>query len=95
MTEERITEVNTDSHSGDTHTHTTIVRDAEPSSGGSKLVLMLVLIALGAGALFVFSQMGGAEAAKDMAVADAAEDVGNAANQVGEAAQDAAESLTE
>ncbi len=102
MTEERITEVSSESPTGNTHTHTTVVRDAEPSSGGSKWVLILIVLVLGAGALFVFSQMGGAEAAKDNAVAGAAADVGNAANEVGEAAQgvgdaarDAADNLSE
>lgn len=102
MTEERITEVNTELPTGNTHTHTTVVRDGETSSGGTKWGLILVLIALGAGALFVFSQMGSAEAAKDTAVAEAAADVGNAANEVGDAAQnageaarDAADNLTE
>lgn len=93
MTEERITEVETPA--GDTHTRTTIIRDGEPSSGGSKWVLLIVLLVLGIGALFIFSQMGGAEAAKDTAVADAAEDVGNAATQAGDAVQDAADSLSE
>ncbi|GGD50121.1 hypothetical protein GRI62_06955 [Erythrobacter arachoides] len=93
MTEERITEVETPS--GNTHTHTTVVTDGEPrSGGGASWGLVIVLLVLGAIAVFAFMQMSGSEAAKDNAVADAASDVGNAAGQVGEAAQDAAENLT-
>ncbi|QZH74894.1 MAG: hypothetical protein JY451_14805 [Erythrobacter sp.] len=93
MAEERITEINTPD--GDTHTRTTVIRDAEPSSGGGKWVLLVILLVLAAGALFIFSQMSDAEVAKDGAVAGAAEDVGNAASQVGDAAQEAADSISE
>ena len=58
-------------------------------------MLILVVLALGIAAIYIFAQMGGAEAAKDGAVADAASDVGNAAGQVGDAAQDAADNLSE
>ncbi len=89
MTEERITR--TETPEGNTHTQTTIIRDSDvPNSGGSRswLLMIVLLIAVVAG-IYVFSQMGGAEAAKDTAIADAAEQVGDAAQQVGDAAEDA------
>ena len=95
MTEERITETNTDPQTGSTHTHTTVVHDGETSSGGRKWVMIAVLIVLAIGAFFIFSQMSDAEVAKDTAVTDAANQVGEAAGQVGDAAQDAADSLSE
>jgi hypothetical protein len=42
-----------------------------------------------------FTQMGGAEVAKDEAITNAANDVGDAAQSVGDAAQDAADSIGE
>jgi hypothetical protein len=53
------------------------------------LVLLIAVI----GGIWYFTQYGGSEAAKDNAIAGAAADVGEAAQQVGTAAQDAADSL--
>ena len=93
MTEERITR--TETLDGNTHTTTTIVRDNERSGGGGKGWVMLALLAVVAiAAVLIFSQMSGAEVAKDNAVADAAGEVGEAAGQVGDTAQDAAGELT-
>ena len=55
---------------------------------------MLLLIVVGAIAVWFFMGMSGSEVAKDNAVAEAAGDVGDAAQQVGDAAQDAADSVT-
>jgi uncharacterized protein HemX len=78
MAEERITEVQ--SPTGNTHTHTTVVTDGERSGGGGIfLIALLIILALVVG-VWAFSKYGGAEANKDNAVA-------NAANQVGDAAQ--------
>lgn len=92
MVEERITEVETPS--GNTHTHTTVVSDERRSGGGGTWAIVLLVIVLGALAIWFFSGMSGAEVAKDNAVAEAAGDVGEAANQVGNAAQEAADSVT-
>ena len=94
MTEERIVETRTPS--GDTHTHTTVITDDRPSSGGGgKVFLGIVILLLAVVAIWAFTQFGSAEVAKDNAVADAASSVGNAADQVGNAAQDAADNIGE
>jgi NADPH-dependent curcumin reductase CurA len=92
MTEERITETRTPD--GNTHTHTTVISDGEPrSGGGSKWAMVLVVLVLGVLAIWAFTQFGESEAAKDNAIAGAANEVGEAAGQVGDAAQDAADSI--
>jgi flagellar basal body-associated protein FliL len=68
--------------------HTVIV-ETDRSGGGSGWIIALVLIvALIIGVVF-FSRMSGSEAAKDNAIANAANNVGSAAKDVGNAAQDA------
>ena len=91
MAEERITEVETPS--GGSHTHTTVVSEPRSGGGGAMWVIVLLLIIAGAIAVFYLSGLGRSEAAKDDAIAGAAEDVGNAAEQVGAAAQDAADAV--
>ena len=91
MAEERITHVETPS--GDTHTHTTVVSDAPRSGGGAMWAIVLLLVVIAAVAVFYLSGMSGSEVAKDNAVAEAAGDVGAAAQQVGDAARDAADSV--
>ena len=66
---------------------------AQGARPGDRLILLL-LVVLAAVAVFYLSGMSGSEAAKDNAIADAAQDVGAAAGQVGDAAQDAADSVT-
>ncbi len=84
MTEERITETRTPS--GDTHTTHTVVTDDRGRSGGGAKWGLLLLVALAAVAAFlIFSQMSGAEVAKDNAVAAAANSVGAAAENVSDA----------
>ena len=92
MTEERITEVETPS--GNTHTTHTVVTDGEPRRGGSGWLIALLLIAALIGAFLIFSNMSGSEVAKDNAVAEAAGDVGDAAQQAGQAVEDAADEVT-
>lgn len=112
MTEQRITTIEeqraADPATGQappphtTHSHTTVIAD-EPRSGGmGKWVMIAILLVLGFLAVLAFTQMSDAEAAKDNAIAGAAESVGGAAEQVGEAAgqmgeaaQDAAQNLGE
>ena len=92
MTEERITETTTPS--GNTHTTHTVVSDDRSRSGGGAgwVIGLLVLIALVAGIWFL-TQTSGAEIAKDNAMTNAANEVGEAAGQVGEAAQNAGEAV--
>lgn len=90
MAEERITE--TEGPDGHTQTHTTVVTDGR-SRGGTGWIALVALVILVAIGVWFFSGMSGSEVAKDNAIAEAAGDVGNAANQVGDAAQDAAGNL--
>jgi hypothetical protein len=92
MTEERITDVETPQ--GNTHTTHTVVTDGEARRGGSGWLIALLLIIALVAAFLIFSNMSGSEVAKDNAVADAAGEVGAAAEQVGDAAQDAADEVT-
>lgn len=95
MTEERIVE--TRGPEGATHTHTTIVTDGreERRGGGATTVIMLIVAAIVViAAIWAFSNMSGAEVAKDNAVANAAGQVGEAAGAVGDAAKDAAGAVT-
>ncbi|GGD62796.1 hypothetical protein [Croceicoccus mobilis] len=94
MTEERITEVETPS--GNTHTHTEIIRESEPrrSGGAGWIILVVLVIAVLIGA-FVLMQGSEAEIAKDNAIAGAADSVGNAAESVGSAADAAADKIAE
>lgn len=88
MTEERIVETTTPS--GETHTTHTIVTDSDTARGGGANWALLLFLAVAAVAgIWFFTQMSGAEVAKDNAVADAAAQVGEAAGQVGDAAQNA------
>lgn len=94
MTEERITETRTPTGET-THTHTTVITDERRSGGAGKWLLLVVLIVAAIAALFIFGQMGEAEAAKDTAIADAAGDVGEAAGEIGEAAGQVGEAAEE
>lgn len=96
MTEERITKVQ--DPDGSTHTTTTIVHDdgsvrRESGGAGRWVLLILLLVAIGV-VIWMFNGMSGAEINKDNAVADAASDVGNAAQQAGDAVQDVANDVT-
>jgi hypothetical protein len=93
MTEERITRVETPE--GNTHTTTTVLNEGEPRRSGSGttwFVLFVVLLAVLVG-IWAFTQMGGAEMAKDNAMANAADKVGAAAENVGDAAQNAGQAV--
>ncbi len=94
MTEERVTEVETPE--GNTHTHTTVVHSDEPRrGGGSGWVIALVLVLAVIAGVYFFTQMSGAEVAKDTAIADAAGEVGDAAQQAGQAVEDVANEVTD
>ena len=72
--------------------HTTVIR--ERGSGTGIIIAVILLIAVIAG-IYLFSQTSSNEAAKDSAITNAAESVGEAADQVGDAAQDVANSANE
>lgn len=92
MTEERITE--TTDRAGNTHTTHTVVTDGEGrKSSGNSWGLLIILAIVAIAAVLIFSQMSGAEVAKDNAVAGAADQVGEAAGQVGDAAQNAGDAV--
>ena len=78
----------------DGSTHTTVIdRGSSSGSGGGWMfgLIALALIALG---VYYFAGMSASEANKDNAVAEAAKDVSNAAQNVGDAAKDAASSVS-
>lgn len=94
MTEDHITRV----QEPDGSTHTTIIREGEPrrSSGGGMgmlfaAVLLVAVLVVGA---MLLNRGQDAEIAKDNAIAEAADKVGDSAQQVGEAAKDAADEVT-
>lgn len=91
MAEERITTV--EPREGPA-THTTIVTDGESRSGGGAgwLIAVILIVALVVG-IFMFRGTSGSEAAKDNAIANAAGQVGDAAQRAGNAAQDAADNM--
>ena len=93
MAEERITEVETPT--GDTHTTHTIVTDGEPRGGGGSgwLIAIVLIIAVIAGIWF-FSGMSNSESAKDNAIANAADNVGAAAEKAGNAVENAADNVS-
>ncbi len=97
MTEERIVE--TRSPEGQSNTHTTVITDgaseSRRSSGGGMLVILLVVALVAIAGIWMMTNVGGAEIAKDNAIADAAGEVGAAAGEVGAAAQDAAGAVTD
>ncbi|KTE18528.1 hypothetical protein ATE67_17650 [Sphingopyxis sp. H050] len=71
-------------------THTTTVIDREPRRGGGLGVGLIVLVALAVAAFFGFQFLAN-EKTESGAIAEAAQKVGNAAENVGDAAQKAVE----
>lgn len=69
---------------------TTIIREGR-SSGGTGIVMAVVLLIAVVGGLYLFSQSSSSEVARDNAIAEAAGDVGAAAGQIGDAAENAAD----
>ncbi|WP_374413943.1 hypothetical protein [Novosphingobium colocasiae] len=69
--------------------HTTIIREGGSGSGMGIVIAIILLVAV-IGGFYLFSQNSSSEAAKDNAVAQAADSVSSAANKVGNAAEDAA-----
>ena len=69
--------------------HTTVIHETR-SGGGTGIVLAIALLVAVIGAIYAYSQISATQTARDNAVAQAADKVGDAAAQVGDAAQDAA-----
>ena len=70
--------------------HTTVIRENSGGSGAGWLIALVLIVAVIAG-IYFFSQTSGSEAAKDNAVANAANNIGGAAQKVGDAAGNAAD----
>lgn len=81
--------------SGTTHTTHTVVTEGSSKSGGASWGLLLIVALAAIAGLVIFTQMSGAEVAKDNAITEAAGEVGEAAGQVGDAAQQAGEAVEE
>jgi len=94
MVEEKIVETRTPE--GNTHTHTEIIHErTERSRGGAGWAIVVVLLLAVIVGGFLLTRGGSAEVAKDNAIAEAASDVGNAAQSVGEAADAATDRIAE
>lgn len=70
--------------------HTTIIETEPRRGGGMGVIVALVLVLALVIGFLLFSGVFNSEAAKDNAVAGAAQQVGNAAEKVGNAAETAA-----
>jgi len=91
MSQERVTTYETPAN-GNT---TTIVHDGPSSSGGGAVwVFGIVLLLAVLAAVYFLATRSDSEAVKNNAIANAAEQVGDAATKVGTAADEAADSLT-
>ena len=95
MTEERIITTNPADGTAPASTHTTIIRDDAPRSHGSILLIGLVLLVVAIAGFLLVSEFATSEAAKDNAIAGAANEVNKAARSVGDAAQNAGEAVEE
>lgn len=91
MTEERI--ITTQDERGNTHTTHTVTEGSD-GGGAFKWVVLLLLVAVIAVGAYLLTQTNASEIARDEAITDAANQVGEAANQIGEAAEDAADAVT-
>lgn len=90
MAEERIVTTETPPGAAPV-THTTVIHDAGRRGGGSGWFIGIVLVLALIAGVYFFTQMSGAEMAKDNAVTNAANEVGSAAKEVGSAANAAGE----
>ena len=95
MTEERITTTKAPDGTPTATSHTTIIREGEPrrSSGGAGWLIAVVLIIAVIAGIYILSQGSASEAAKDNAIAGAANEVGEAAGKIGDAAGQAGEAV--
>lgn len=74
--------------------HTTIIHEKSSSSGTGIVMAVILLIAVIAG-IYLFTQTTSNEAARDDAIAEAANSVGSAAEQIGETAEKAGDRINE
>ena len=94
MAEERI--ITTDPAAPATATHTTVIRDSGRSGGsGVGILFALVLLVAVIAGVYLFSQNSSSETAKDNAIAQAADQVGETAAKVGNAVDSAAENAAD
>jgi uncharacterized protein HemX len=87
-------EIRTTTHETTRPGDTTIIRETRTGGGGGWAIAIVLVLALIAGIWF-FSRTSSSEAAKDNAITNAANNVGEAARDVGAAAQDAADNVKE
>lgn len=69
--------------------HTTIIETPSRGGGAGWVIAVILIVALVVGVV-LFTRSSGSDAAKDNAIANAANQVGAAAEKAGNAAQDAA-----
>lgn len=90
--EERIIETE---HAPEASVHTTtVIRESGRSGGAMGVFMALVLLIAVLGGIYLFNRQTQSEASRNDAIAEAAHDVGQAANKVGDAAQDAANNVS-
>ena len=89
MADERITTYETP----ETHHTTTVVHEGSRGSGGAVWMFGIVLLIAVLAAVYFLSTRSDSEAAKNNAVANAAQQVGTAATKVGNAAEEAADNV--
>ena len=82
-----------DDRRDDAPAHTTVIHERGSSGSGTGIILAVVLLIAVIGGIYLFSQTDSSEAAKDDAIAEAANSVGSAADQVGDAADRAADNI--
>lgn len=70
--------------------HTTIIREPGSSGSGMGIVIAIILLVAVIAGIYLVSRNAASDNAKNDAIAQAASDVGSAANKVGDAAQNAA-----
>ncbi|MEE4450911.1 hypothetical protein [Novosphingobium resinovorum] len=68
--------------------HTTTIIHEHRSSGGTGIILALILLVAIVGGVYLFSEHA-SDSARDNAIAEAADNVGKAATKVGDAAEEA------
>jgi len=92
MTEEHTTQVR--EPDGSTHRHTTVVTDKASGTGVTRMLVALLVLIAAAALIYFFAAGNEAEIAKDNAIAGAATQVGETAEQVGNAVEGVADEVS-